>query len=60
MGLIVEGGNEDITPGQELEEEIRQQGGEGEWLEGSRLRGAHGPQGVLPVKTARPTTTLSP
>lgn len=29
VGLIVEGVNEDITPGQELEEEIRQQGGEG-------------------------------
>lgn len=61
VGLIVEGVNEDITPGQELEEEIRQQGGgEGEALEGGRLRGAHGPRGVLPAKTARPTTTLSP
>lgn len=30
VGLIVEGVNEDITPGQELEEEIRQQGREGE------------------------------
>lgn len=28
--LIVEGVNEDISPGQELEEEIRQQGREGE------------------------------
>lgn len=65
VGLIVEGVNEDITPGQELEEEIRQHGwrwgGERlEVLEGGRLRGAHDPQSVLPAKTARPTTTLSP
>lgn len=40
--LIVEGVNEDITPGQELEEEIRQRGEEGEGLEGGRLRGTHG------------------
>lgn len=30
VGLIVEGVNEDITPGQELEKEIRQQRREGE------------------------------
>lgn len=61
MGLIVEGVNEDITPGQELEEEIRQQGrGKGEGLEGGRLRGTHGTRGVLPAKTARPTPTQSP
>lgn len=29
VGLIVEGVNEDITPGQELEEEIRCRGGKG-------------------------------
>lgn len=34
VGLIVEGVNEDITPGQELEEEIRQQVGRGSgWRE---------------------------
>lgn len=33
VGLIVEGVNEDITPGQELEEEIRQQGGGRAWRE---------------------------
>lgn len=33
MGLIVEGVNEDITPGRELEEEIRQHACGGPWRE---------------------------